>query len=114
MAQFPKVAISAQSNLLKDIMNTLLVNDMNSDFKVIREIHAEVIELTRRCKVRGEQIKQLESVVGSSLATECLQLLRDIQDEKLEKNRTLLKLISETLIKVLKTISFVAKMRKNY
>lgn len=104
----------AQQNMLKDLVTACLKNDIDSDFKLINALHSDVVDIAHRCKARGEQIKQLKTVVGSSLATRFLALLIDIQDEDLEKNRTLMRLICETQLKVLKTISFVAKMGKHY
>jgi hypothetical protein len=102
-----------QQNLLKDLLTSLVKTNIERDFKLINSLQLEVVELTRRCKERGDQIKQLQTVVGSSLATKCLDLLLQIQDEDLEKSRTLMILISETQIKVVNTISFLAKMRNN-
>ena len=101
-----------QQNLLKDLLTSMFKLNIESDFKLIKSLHVEVVDLARRCKERGEQIKQLQTVVGSTLTTQALELLVEIQDEELEKNRTLMRCISETQIKVLKTISFLAKMKK--
>ena len=101
-----------QQNLLKDLLTSMFKLNIESDFKLIKSLHVEVVDLARRCKERGEQIKQLQTVVGSTLTTQALELLVEIQDEELEKNRSLMRCISETQIKVLKTISFLAKMKK--
>ena len=98
--------------MLKDFLTLMFKTDIESDFKMIKSLHVEVVENARRCTARGEQIKHLQTVVGSSLTRQSLELLIEMQDEDLEKNRTLMRCISETQIKVLKTISFLAKLRK--
>ena len=103
----------AQPNLLKDILNDLLKSDIQNDFNLIKSLHADVLELGRRSRARGDHIKQLQTFVGSTVATQYLNLMLANQDEDLEKNRTLMRLISETQIKVLKTISILAKMDKD-
>ena len=104
----------AQPIMLKDLITACLRNDIDSDFKLINALHADVLEVHRRCRARGEQIKQLQTVTGSSLATRFLALLNNIQDDELEKNRALMRHVSETQIKALEKMSFLARMRKTY
>lgn len=101
-------------NYIYDMANTVFVRDNGRDLKFISDMHATVMELTCRCSVRGEQIKQLECFVGSIVASACMEMLCGIQDEELEKNRTLMRLITETQLQVLKKSSFLAMMRKKY
>ncbi|GKC74587.1 hypothetical protein Tco_1120470, partial [Tanacetum coccineum] len=55
---------------------------------------------------------ELQRLVGSNVAAESVRLLREFQDDELEKARGMMKLICETQLKVLKKISFVAKLRR--
>ncbi|GJU57005.1 hypothetical protein Tco_1234771 [Tanacetum coccineum] len=111
MAQLTKLAIATNSIVHKEMLQGLFEIDNARDFKLIRETHTMVIELTTRCKERGEQIAELEFLVGSNVSSDYVQLLRELQDAELEKARTMMKLISETHLKVLKKISFVVQMR---
>ncbi|GKC10791.1 hypothetical protein Tco_1007573 [Tanacetum coccineum] len=112
MAQLTKLAIATNSIVLKEMLQGLFEIDNARAFKFIRETHTMVIELTAHCKQRGKQIVELEFLVGSNVSSDYVQLLRELQDAELEKARTMMKLISETHLKVLKKISFVVQMRK--
>lgn len=103
-----------QPSLLKELLYSTFKTDIERDFKLIKALQVEVIDLAKRCKERGDQIKVLQSVVGDSLTTQCLDLMIQMQEEDLEKNRTLMRSISETQIKALKTLSFLAKMKRNH
>ncbi|GKA42885.1 hypothetical protein Tco_0735545 [Tanacetum coccineum] len=70
-------------------------------------------QLHVRCHERREQMLEMQSFlhVSTSLA-ESYKLLEELQDFELEKCRDLMKSISETQLKVLKKLSFIAKLRR--
>ncbi|GKB40906.1 hypothetical protein Tco_0885848, partial [Tanacetum coccineum] len=49
---------------------------------------------------RHEQIMVLQRLIGSTVAVESLRLLKELQDDELEKSKGMMKLISETQLKL--------------
>ncbi|GKB58176.1 hypothetical protein Tco_0914362 [Tanacetum coccineum] len=87
MSQLARLAISANSVLVKDMMVKLFE--------------------------RQEQMIEMQSFLHvATLLAESYNLLKELQDYELEKCRELMKSISETQLKVMKKISFIAKLRR--
>ncbi|GJR84325.1 hypothetical protein Tco_0155110 [Tanacetum coccineum] len=84
MSQLARLANFAKSILMKDMMVKLFEVDNERDFRIVRETYAMCQALNVRCEERREQIIEME----------------------------LMKSISETQLKVLKKISFIAKLRR--
>ncbi|GKD76264.1 hypothetical protein Tco_1334546, partial [Tanacetum coccineum] len=85
MSQLAHLAISANSVLVKDMMVKLFE--------------------------RQEQMIEMQSFLHvSTVLAESYNLLKELQDYELEKCNELMKSISETQLKDLKKISFIAKM----
>nr|GEV32572.1 phospholipase-like protein [Tanacetum cinerariifolium] len=82
------------------------------DFHLVTDTYVTCQQLTVRCQERREQIVELQTLVGSNVAAEAVRLLRELQDDDLEKAKGMMKLISETQLKNLKKISFIAKLRR--
>ncbi|GJY96959.1 hypothetical protein Tco_0513869 [Tanacetum coccineum] len=80
MSQLNRLAISVNSLLVKDMMVKLFKIDNEMDFRIVRETYA------------------------------MCQKLNELQDYELEKCKELMKTISETQLKVLKKLSFIAKL----
>ncbi|GJZ56692.1 hypothetical protein Tco_0862144 [Tanacetum coccineum] len=70
-------------------------------------------KLTVRCQERQEQMMEMQRFLsGSNVVVESFKLLKELQDDELEKSREMIKLISETQLKVLKKISFITKLHR--
>ncbi|GJZ31981.1 hypothetical protein Tco_0577028 [Tanacetum coccineum] len=63
---------------------------------------------------RREQMLGMQSFLHvSTVLAESYNFLKELQDYELEKCKELMKSISETQLKVLKKISFIAKLRRH-
>nr|GEW68615.1 transposase, MuDR, MULE transposase domain protein [Tanacetum cinerariifolium] len=106
-----KKAEKAMKNYVKDMMVQLFVTDNERYFKLVRETYVMCQELIIRCQERREQIMKIQRFLsGSNVVVESFKLLKELQDDELDKYRKMMKLISETQLKVLKKISFIAKL----
>ncbi|GJW93442.1 phospholipase-like protein [Tanacetum coccineum] len=107
------LALSANSLLVKDMMVKLFEIDNERDLRTVADTYAMCQQLHVRCHERREQMLEMQSFlhVSTSLA-ESYKLLEELQDFELEKCRDLMKSISETQLKVLKKLSFIAKLRR--
>ncbi|GKF07167.1 hypothetical protein Tco_0041391 [Tanacetum coccineum] len=86
MSQLNLLAFSANSLLVKDIMVKLFEIDNERDLRTVADTYATLAE--------------------------SYKLLEELQDFELEKCRDLMKSISETQLKDLKKLSFIAKLRR--
>ena len=112
MAGITDLSTKTKSTSLKDMMILFFEQDNDKDFKLVQETHTLYQELCDRVRERAEVIKQLESFSIIALARDSLKLLHELQDADLAKTRAMMKLISETQLRVLKKISFVSLMGK--
>lgn len=112
MAGLTDLSTKTKSTSLKDMMILLFEQDNDKDFKLVQETHTLCQELCDRVRERAEVIKQLESFSIIALARDSLKLLHELQDADLAKTRAMMKLISETQLRVLKKIAFVSVMGK--
>ncbi|GJX84508.1 hypothetical protein Tco_0335282 [Tanacetum coccineum] len=113
MSHLTRLANSANSVLVKDMMIKLFEIDNERDFRVVRETYASCQVLNLRCQERREQMIEMQPFLHlSPVLAESYNLLKELQDYELEKCRDLMKSISETQLKVLKKISFMAKLRR--
>ncbi|GJV54712.1 hypothetical protein Tco_1455717, partial [Tanacetum coccineum] len=87
--------------------------DNERDFRVVRETYVTCQEFNVRCQERQEQMIEMQPFLHVlTVLADSYNLLKDLQDYKLEKCRELMKSISETQLKVLNKISFIAKLRR--
>nr|GEW11473.1 hypothetical protein [Tanacetum cinerariifolium] len=107
------LALSANSLLVKDMMVKLFEIDNERDLRTVVDTYAMCQQLHLRCHERREQMLKMQSFlhVPTSLA-ESYKLFEELQDFELEKCRDLMKLVSETQLKVLKKLSFIAKLHR--
>ncbi|GJX96511.1 hypothetical protein Tco_0352309 [Tanacetum coccineum] len=111
MSQLNRLAISGNSCLVKDMMVKLFEIDNETDFRIVRKTYAMCQELNVHCQERQEQMMEMQSFLHVlTVLAESYNLLKELQDYELEKCRELMKSISETQLKVLKKISFIAKL----
>nr|GEW25222.1 phospholipase-like protein [Tanacetum cinerariifolium] len=105
------LALSANSLLVKDMMVKLFEIDNERDLRIITDTYAMCQQLHVCRHERREQMLEMQSFlhVSTSLA-ESYKWLEELQDFNLEKCRDLMKSISETQLKVLKKLSFIAKL----
>ncbi|GJZ50756.1 phospholipase-like protein [Tanacetum coccineum] len=114
MSHLTRLANSANSVLVKDIMIKLFEIDNERDFRVVRKTYVTCQEFNVRCQQRREQMIEMQPFLHVSIVlADFYNLLKDLQDYELEKCRKLMKSISETQLKVLKKISFIAKLRRS-
>ncbi|GJX35618.1 hypothetical protein Tco_0247175 [Tanacetum coccineum] len=111
MSQLYLLALSANSLLVKDMMVKLFEIDNERDLRTVADTYAMCQQLHVRCYERREQMLEMQSFlhVSTSLA-ESYKLLEELQDFELEKCRDFMKSIIETQLKVLKKLSFIAKL----
>ncbi|GJT41816.1 hypothetical protein Tco_0941681 [Tanacetum coccineum] len=100
MAHLSQLALAANSIQLTVMMALLFENDNERDFKLVRETYVMCQELTVRCQERREKIVEMQRLIRSNVAAESVRLLRELQDDEFEKARGMMKLISETHLKV--------------
>ncbi|GJS21118.1 hypothetical protein Tco_0449750 [Tanacetum coccineum] len=113
MSHLTRLANSANSVLVKDMMIKLFEIDNERDFRVVRETYVTCQEFNVRCQERREQMIEMQPFLHvSTVLADSYNLLKELQDYELEKCRELMKSISETQLKVLKKISFIAKLRR--
>ncbi|GKA78946.1 hypothetical protein Tco_0785483 [Tanacetum coccineum] len=113
MSHLTRLANSANSVLVKDMMIKLFEIDNERDFRAVRDTYASCQVLNLRCQERREQMIEMQPFLHlSHVLAESYNLLKELQDYELEKCRDLMKSISETQLKVLKKISFMAKLRR--
>ncbi|GJS58176.1 hypothetical protein Tco_0652960 [Tanacetum coccineum] len=93
----------------------------NNDYTVDRNFWLKLVCLDparkgwlteERYTTPWSEVDQLQTLVGSNIAAESARMFREFQDDELEKARGMMKLISETQLKVLKKISFIALLRR--
>ncbi|GJY74072.1 hypothetical protein Tco_0478503 [Tanacetum coccineum] len=95
------------------MMIKLLEIDNERDFRVVRETYVTCHEFNVHCQERREQMIEMQPFLHvSTLLADSYSLLKDLQDYELEKCKDLMKSISETQLKVLKKIFFIAKLRR--
>ncbi|GKD27673.1 hypothetical protein Tco_1233887, partial [Tanacetum coccineum] len=104
MSHLTRLANSANSVLVKDMMIKLFEIDNERDFRVVRKTYVTCQEFNVRCQERREQMIEMQ------LFFHVLTLLADSYN--LLSCRELMKSISETQLNVLKKISFIAKLRR--
>ncbi|GJS37757.1 hypothetical protein Tco_0536139 [Tanacetum coccineum] len=110
MSQLSRLATSANSILVKDMMVQLFETDNERDFKLVRETYVMYQELNVRCQERREKMMEMQRLLSRfNVVVESFKLLKELQDDEFEKSREMMKLISETQLKVLKKISFIVK-----
>nr|GEX16355.1 hypothetical protein [Tanacetum cinerariifolium] len=113
MSHLTRLANFANSLLMKDMMIKLFEIDNEMDFRVVRETYVTCQEFNVRCQERREQMIDMQPFLHvSTVLADSYNLLKELQDYELEKCRELMKSISETQLKVLKKISFIAKLRR--
>ncbi|GKC65949.1 hypothetical protein Tco_1098547 [Tanacetum coccineum] len=113
MSHLIRLANSANSILVKDMMIKLFEINNERDFRVVRETYVTCQEFNVRCQERREQMIEMKPFLHVSIVfADSYNLLKDLQDYELEKCRELMKSISDTQLKVLKKISFIAKLRR--
>ncbi|GKA73181.1 hypothetical protein Tco_0779397 [Tanacetum coccineum] len=93
MAHISQLAYTANSIQVTDMMALLFENDNERDFKLVKETYVMCQELTIHCQERHEQIMELQRLIVSTVAVESLRLLRELQDDELEKSKGMMKLI---------------------
>ncbi|GJW49970.1 phospholipase-like protein [Tanacetum coccineum] len=97
----------------KDMMIKLFEIDNERDFRAVRDTYASCQVLNLRCQERREQMIEIQPFLHlSTVLAESYNLLKELQDYELEKCKDLMKSISETQLKFLKKISFMAKLRR--
>ncbi|GKA23544.1 phospholipase-like protein [Tanacetum coccineum] len=107
------IATYANSGDDKEMMIKLFEIDNERDFRAVRDTYASCQVLNLRCQERREQMIEMQPFLHlSPVLAESYNLLKELQDYELEKCRDLMKSISETQLKVLKKISFMAKLRR--
>ncbi|GJS06735.1 hypothetical protein Tco_0363531 [Tanacetum coccineum] len=112
MPHLTRLANSANSVLVKDMMIKLFEIDNERDFRVVSETYVTCQEFNVRCQERREQMIEMQPFLHvSTVLADSYNLLKELQDYELDKCRELMKSISETQLKVLKKISFIAKLR---
>ncbi|GKF72089.1 hypothetical protein Tco_0208203 [Tanacetum coccineum] len=113
MSHLTRLANSANSVLVKDMMIKLFEIDNERDFRVVRETYVTCQEFNVRCQERRKRMIEMQPFLHvSTIFADSYNLLKELQDYELEKCRELMKSISETQLKVLKKISFIAKLRR--
>ncbi|PWA83060.1 hypothetical protein CTI12_AA171510 [Artemisia annua] len=112
MTGLADLAIMANSTSLRQMMRVMFEQDNERVFKLVQETHTMCQELCDRIKQRAEVIKELENLTIIGLARESVKLLKEMQDADLAKTRGMMKLISQTQLRVLKKISFVVQLGK--
>ncbi|GJZ67847.1 hypothetical protein Tco_0631087 [Tanacetum coccineum] len=113
MSLLNRLTIFANSLLVKDMMIKLFEIDNERDFRTVRETYAMCQQLIVRCQERREQMLETQIFLHVSIVlAESYKLLKELQDYELEKCTELMKSISETQLKVVKKISFIAKLRR--
>nr|GEU65754.1 hypothetical protein [Tanacetum cinerariifolium] len=113
MSHLTRLANSANSILVKDMMIKLFEIDNERDFRVFREPYITCQEFNIRFQERREQIIEMQPFLHvSTILAGSYNLLKELQDYELEKCRELMKSTSKTQLKVLKKISFIAKLRR--
>ncbi|GJT13286.1 hypothetical protein Tco_0860328 [Tanacetum coccineum] len=111
MSQLAHLTNSTNSVLVKDMMVKLFEVNNKRDFRIVRESYAMCQALNVRCEERREQMIKMQSFLHvSTVLAESYNLLKELQVYELEKCKELMKSISETQLKVLKKISFIAKL----
>ncbi|GKF61867.1 hypothetical protein Tco_0181921 [Tanacetum coccineum] len=106
MSQLYLLALLANSLLVKDMMVKLFEIDNERDLQTVADTYAMCQQLHVHCYERREQMLEMQSFAAS------YKFLKELQDFELEKCRDLMKSISETQLKVLKKLSFIAKLRR--
>ncbi|PWA54587.1 hypothetical protein CTI12_AA434600 [Artemisia annua] len=112
MTGLADLAIMANSASLRQMMRVMFEQDNERDFTLVQETHTMCQELCDRIKQRAEVIKELENLSIIGLARESVKLLKEMQDADLAKTRGMMKLISQTQLRVLKKNSFVVQLGK--
>ncbi|GJV82889.1 hypothetical protein Tco_1522787 [Tanacetum coccineum] len=113
MYHLTRLASYANSVDDKDMMIKLFEIDNKRDFRAVRDTYTSCQVLNLRCQERREQMIEMQPFLHlSTVLAESYNLLKELQDYELEKCRDLMKSISETQLKVLKKISFMAKLRR--
>ncbi|GJZ81580.1 phospholipase-like protein [Tanacetum coccineum] len=106
MSHLTRLANSANSVLVKDMMIKLFEIDNERDFRVVRETYVTCQEFNVHCQERREQMIEMQPFLHvSTVFANSYNLLKELQDYELEKCRELMKSISKTQFKVLKKIS---------
>ncbi|GKD14787.1 phospholipase-like protein, partial [Tanacetum coccineum] len=100
------LALLANSLLVKDMMVKLFEINNERDLQTVADTYAMCQQLHVHCYKRREQMLEMQSFAES------YKFLEELQDFELEKCRDLMKSISETQLKVLKKLSFIAKLRR--
>ncbi|GJZ00214.1 phospholipase-like protein [Tanacetum coccineum] len=107
------IATYANSGDDKEMMIKLFEIDNERDFRTVRDTYASCQVLNLRCQERREQMIKMQPFLHlSPVLAESYNLLKVLQDYELEKCRDLMKSISKTQLKVLKKISFMAKLSR--
>ncbi|GJW40988.1 phospholipase-like protein [Tanacetum coccineum] len=100
MYHLTRLANSANSVLVKDMMIKLFEIDNERDFRAVRDTYASCQVLNVRCQERREQMIEMQPFLHlSTVLAESYNLLKELQDYELEKCRDLMKSISETQLK---------------
>ncbi|GKB83233.1 hypothetical protein Tco_0950128, partial [Tanacetum coccineum] len=100
MSHLTRLANSANSVLVKDMMIKLFEIDNERDFRVVRETYVTCQEFNVRCQERREQMIEMQPFLHvSTVLADSYNLLKELQDYELEKCRELMKSISETQLK---------------
>ncbi|GJT94640.1 hypothetical protein Tco_1090158 [Tanacetum coccineum] len=104
MSHLTRLANSANFVLVKDMMIKLFEIDNERDFRVVTETYVTCQEFNVRFQERREQMIEMQPFLHvSTVLADSYNLL---------SCRELMKSISETQLKVLKKISFIAKLRR--
>ncbi|GKA63562.1 pentatricopeptide repeat-containing protein [Tanacetum coccineum] len=85
MSHLTRLANSANSVLVKDMMIKLFEIDNERDFRVVRETYVTCQEFNVRCQERREQMIEMQPFLHVTVLTDSYNLLKDLQDYELEK-----------------------------
>ncbi|GJS31435.1 phospholipase-like protein, partial [Tanacetum coccineum] len=107
------LTLLTNSILVKDMMVKLFEINNERDLRTVADTYAMCQQLHACCHEKREQMLEMQSFLHVSTSlVESYKLLEELQDFELEKCRDLMKSISETQLKVLKKLSFIAKLRR--
>ncbi|GKC63158.1 hypothetical protein Tco_1095756, partial [Tanacetum coccineum] len=81
MSQLSRLATSANSILVKDMMVQLFKTDNERDFKLVRETYVMCQELNVRCQERREKMMEMQRLLSRfNVVVESFKLLKELQD----------------------------------
>ncbi|GJT44219.1 hypothetical protein Tco_0952934 [Tanacetum coccineum] len=86
-------------------------NDNEHDFNLVIDMHTKLNDLGMRIWQRAELILDVEKQGYAAEVFETVKLLKDLQETKNAKARSFMKVINETELTILETISLIVQFR---